>query len=81
MLKTKINLVKVAISVLGVLMLLTCIIIFILILSSCYQRTFVLCTNGNLETCLEKQLPKDAHVVSIDSSSVERGVYLVKYRQ
>ena len=52
-----------------------------IISSGCYKKTFVICPAGNLQKCLKSQLPIDAKVVHIDSSSMEKGVYEVKYRR
>ena len=60
----------------------TCAVIAFLVITSCYyESTFVMCSRAQLDSCLKKQLPKGAKVVSIDSSSTERGVYKVKYKR
>jgi len=48
------------------------------IMANCYQSTFVICGGPDLMECLEQQVR--GKVVSVDSSSTEKGVYKVKYK-
>lgn len=51
-----------------------------LVLGCAYRKTFVFCGTNNIE-CIQRQLPEGARIVGIDStSSMERGVYIVKFR-